>query len=249
MTDTPLPPLPGVHNIRDLGGLPRAGGGATAPRRVLRGCAMQGLSAEGRAALIEAGLATVIDLRSAAERTEAPPPFAGTAGVETVHMPVFADLAPVSAMLDADPAFTLDRRYIAALGAAGPRLAAAVAAVAEARPGIVIVHCTAGKDRTGLVAALLLALAGVERGAIVADYARTEADGAALLGRLRARAAGYAPDPRVLDVILGAPAAAMAATLDHLEAGYGGAAGYLRAAGLADAPLAAAAARLSPQGA
>lgn len=246
MTDTPLPPLPGVHNIRDLGGLPRGGGGRTAPRRVLRACAMQGLAAEGRAALIEAGLSTVIDLRSAAERGAAPPPFAGIAGVETLHLPVFADLAPVSAMLDADPAFTLDRRYVAALDAAGPRLAAAVAAVGEARPGIVVIHCTAGKDRTGLVAALLLALAEVERTAIVGDYARTGTEGAALIAQLRARAAAHAPDPRVLDIILGAPAAAMAATLDHLDTVHGGARGYLAAAGLAPARLAAAAARLAP---
>ncbi|MFN3643251.1 MAG: tyrosine-protein phosphatase [Gemmobacter sp.] len=241
-------PLPGVHNIRDLGGLPRAGGGATAHRRVMRGCAMRGLAPAGRAALIEAGLGTVIDLRAAAERAEAPSPFAGTAGIEDIHLPLFEDLAPLVQMMAGDAAFTLDRRYGAALDAAAPRFAAAIAAVADAGPGIVLFHCTAGKDRTGLIAALLLVLAGVPRDAIAADYARTATDGAALIDSLRVRALAAGADPQMLGVMLSSPAEAMAATLDHLDAGHGGARGYLAAAGLDGAAMDRAAQRLGPAG-
>jgi protein-tyrosine phosphatase len=228
-----LPPLPGVHNIRDLGGLPRAAGGTTAHRRVLRACAMQGLAPGGREALLEAGLVRVVDLRSAAERDDAPSPLSGIAGIDDIHLPVFEQLAPLEAMLRDDPGFTLDRRYAVALDRAAPRLGAAVAAVAEAGPGIVLFHCTAGKDRTGLVAALLLSLAGVPGPAIVDDYARTGHDGAGLIDALRRRALARGADPAQLEVILSAPASAMEATLAVLDAAHGGARAYLAAAGLA----------------
>ncbi|MFN6977391.1 MAG: tyrosine-protein phosphatase [Gemmobacter sp.] len=241
-------PLPGVHNIRDLGGLPRVGGGVTAHRRVMRGCAMRGLTPAGQAALIEEGLATVIDLRAASERAEAPSPFAGTAGIADIHLPLFEDLAPLVRMMAGDDAFTLDRRYGAALDAAAPRFAAAIAAVADAGPGIVLFHCTAGKDRTGLIAALLLVLAGVARDAIAADYARTATDGAALIDSLRVRAMAAGADPQMLRVMLSSPAEAMAATLDYLDAGHCGARGYLAAAGLDGAVLDRAAQRLGPAG-
>lgn len=239
-----LAALAGVHNIRDLGGLPIDAGGMTARGRVLRACAMRGLAPEGRAALVAAGLSTVIDLRAVTERAEAPSPFAGMEGIADLHLPLFADLAPLVEMMAGDPGFTLDRRYGVALDVAAPRFAAVIAAVAEAGPGIVLFHCTAGKDRTGLIAALLLTLAGVPRGAIAADYARTATDGAALIATLRDRGLAAGATPAVLDVMLSSPAGAMMATLDHLEAAHGGARGYLAAAGLGAAVIDRAGARL-----
>lgn len=240
----PMPLPAGPHNIRDLGGLPRAGGGATLPGRVLRACAMQGLPAEGRGALVAGGLSTVIDLRSDAERAAVPPPFAGVAGVETRALPLFADLAPITVMMGDDPGFRLETRYVRALEIAAPRFAAVIGAIAEAAPGMVLFHCTAGKDRTGLIAALLLGLAGVERDAVVADYARTATEGAALIADLRARGLAAGADPATLATILASPPEAMAATLAVLDARFGGAAGYLADAGLPPAAAAAAAARL-----
>lgn len=235
----------GTHNIRDLGGLPRQAGGHTAPRRVLRACAMQHIGAQDRAALVDAGLSTVIDLRSDAEIAAAPAAFAGHPGVATLHHPVFSDLAPIAAMIAAEPDFRLQLRYVRALELAAPRFAAVIAAVADAAPGMVVVHCTAGKDRTGIVAAMLLDLAGVPHPAIVADYARTIDHGADLLADLRRRALAAGQPVARVDRTLGAPPEAMAATLAMLDQAHGGTAGYLRQAGLSQDTISRAAARLA----
>lgn len=241
---TPLLPA-GLHNIRDLGGLPRQGGGHTAPHRVLRACAMRHIGDADRAALINAGLSTVIDLRSAAEIAAVPAAFAGQPGVSTLHHPVFSDLDPLASMIAADPDFRLEQRYVRALERAAPRFAAVIAAVADAAPGLVVVHCTAGKDRTGIVAAMLLDLAGVPHPAIIADYARTADHGAALLADLRRRALAAGQPVASVDTTLAAPPQAMAATLAVLDQVHGGTVAYLRQAGLPQDILDRAAARLA----
>lgn len=186
MLNETLSPLPsGRHNVRDLGGLPLAAGGATQPLRVLRACAMQHIGPEGRAALLRAGLRTVIDLRSDSELDTEPPAFRDADGVTTLFHPVFAGMAPVASMIEADNGFRWQHRYTLALRTVAPRFATVIEEIANAPPGLVVVHCTAGKDRTGLVSALLLDLAGVRREAIVADYARTAQYGAALIDTLR----------------------------------------------------------------
>lgn len=243
--DTDLP-LPGVHNIRDLGGLPIASGGRTAYGRMLRACAMRGLAREGQKALIEAGLATVIDLRSQAERTEAPGPFSGMTGIADFHLPLFANLAPLGQDARPSSPVSLKGLYATALEKAAPRFAEAVVLIADSAPGLVIFHCTAGKDRTGLLAAMLLSLAGVSRADIVADYSRTASDGAALLQRLRDDARGRGAEASLIETLLGVPSAAMSATLALLDGAYGGARPYLRASGLTGDQIDRAAARLLP---
>lgn len=247
MYDTFLAFPAGNHNVRDLGGLPRTAGGTTASGRVLRACAMQDIGAGGRNALVAAGLRTVIDLRSDAERGAAPPAFGDTPGITTLFHPVFADLAPIFHMIDAEPGFRMQDRYIRALDRAAPRFAAVIAAIAEAEPGLVIFHCTAGKDRTGIIAALLLEVAGVSRAAIVADYARTARDGASLLETLRqnALAAGHSSD--TVEKTLACPPEAMEATLGMLDQRHGGPRAYLQGAGLDDGVLQRAATRLTGQ--
>jgi protein-tyrosine phosphatase len=238
-------PLAGIHNVRDLGGLPHDGGGATVRGRMLRACAMRGLAPEGVAALRALGVVTVIDLRGPAEAAEAPSPLEGARGVETLRLPLFADLAPVDRMVADDPAFRLETRYLAALDRAAPRFAEVFRAIAAAGPGTVLVHCTAGKDRTGLVAALTLRLAGVPAAAAAADYAATATAGAALIGTLRARALARGAAPAGLEIMLGSPAATMLATLAEIDGRMGGARGYLQAAGVPAADLDRVAARLS----
>lgn len=242
---TPILPI-GTHNIRDLGGLPRSAGGQTAPRRVLRGCAMQHIGPMGRQALIEAGLRTVIDLRSDTEIDEAPPAFEGISAVLTLYHPVFADLGPIARMIAAEPEFRLQHRYARALELAAARFAAVIRAIADAEPGMVLIHCTAGKDRTGLIAAMLLDLAGVPRPAILADYARTADHGAALIATLRHRATSAGQPPALVEATLGCPPEAMGETLMMLDRDHGGTGRYLRDAGLDDATIEKAALRLLP---
>jgi protein-tyrosine phosphatase len=143
-----------------------------------------------------------------------------------------------------DTPSAVGRFYVDTLETCAPRIAEAVAAVATAPSGAVAVHCFVGKDRTGIVAAILLDLAGVEREAIVADYALSEGRVGSLVDAWIGEAADDAE--RVFrERISTAPAGAMTLTLDTLEVEYGGTTGYLRSAGLDAATLGRARARLT----
>jgi protein-tyrosine phosphatase len=123
------------------------------------------------------------------------------------------------------------------------RFAEAVEAVADAPEGAVVVHCAGGKDRTGLVTALLLRLAGVGIAEIAADYALSGAN-------LRERAlpwieeAETEEEQRRRERISVTPAESMTGVLEELQRRYGGVAGYLRAGGASDEVLERARARL-----
>jgi protein-tyrosine phosphatase len=156
----------GAFNVRDLGGFPTRQGGTTKTGAVVRSDSPDALTDKGWAALRAHGVRTIVDLRDAPERTTLPP----LAELSTVHVPVFdfSDAAFFEAGRDVwdTPAF-----YRAALEHWQNRFAEAVVAVGRAAPGGVLVHCQVGRDRTGLVTAMLLSLAGVEAADIAADYA------------------------------------------------------------------------------
>ncbi|GEL96488.1 tyrosine-protein phosphatase [Cellulomonas terrae] len=155
----------GLHNARDLGGLP-AEAAVTRTGRVFRAPRLDGLDADGWAELVDAGVRTIVDLRNPHEIE----PLALPAGVTRVHRPVevWEDrdfMARWGDVLDSP-------EYYRANLELWPHLVVdAVRAVAHAPDGGVVVHCSAGRDRTGLVTVLLLSLAGVSQEAIVEDYA------------------------------------------------------------------------------
>jgi protein-tyrosine phosphatase len=178
---------------------------------------------------------TVVDLRSAQERT-APHPLADVATVHTV--PLGASLAPaLAAEQTSDP--DLDWAYRHLVADAAAEIARIVRIVAGG-PGPVLVHCTAGKDRTGIVLAVLLRAVGVRRADIMADYLRTEANLPKLWAVLRA--AGM-PFPRN-EALLGVQAAALDAVLDAIEAAPGGIQGWLSEHGVERSELQQLSARL-----
>jgi protein-tyrosine phosphatase len=157
----------GCLNVRDLGGLPAAGGRVTRWGAVVRSDSPAGLTPAGWSALRAHGIRTIVDLRNDDERTT----YSAAAGLDTVHVPL-DDLGDTEFWrriwdddLDGTP-----RYYRPFLEHKAERCAAAVAAVADARPGGVLVHCTIGRDRTGLVSLLLLALVGVAPADIADDY-------------------------------------------------------------------------------
>jgi protein tyrosine/serine phosphatase len=160
---------PGCVNVRDLGGLRTVSGGTTRRGAVVRADGLSTLTAAGWDALVAHGVRTVVDLRNPEEREpdRAPRPD----GVTTVELPLEEALDDdfaaewLGAGWDATPLYVpayLDRYP--------DRLAPVVRAVAEAPPGGVAVHCALGRDRTGLVAFVLLGLAGVAREDVVTDY-------------------------------------------------------------------------------
>lgn len=227
-------PLPDTHNIRDLGGYARKSGGETQWGRMLRGEALHALTADSIDALVAEGLSLVIDLRGPHETTVTPHPFREHAGVAYANVVLFDALAPIAM---AKPPFDMAQRYCDALDQCGPRLADVLRAVVEAPPGVVLFHCTAGKDRTGVIAALLLSLAGVSQEDIAADYALT-ASAEGLIADLRARALSAGSDADHVERMLASDADTMLTMLRHLDAKHGGIRPYLTAIGLTEAEIA-----------
>jgi hypothetical protein len=156
----------GCANARDLGGFAGARG-TTRWGAVVRSDNLDDLTDSGWAALREHGIRTIVDLRDPSEHVRS----------DAAHRPETVS-APVFAFDDAEfwehwhaRAFAPAGFYRAALERWPTRFAHAVAAVGDAPEGGVLVHCHVGRDRTGLVAALLLSIAGVPLDAIAADYA------------------------------------------------------------------------------
>lgn len=158
----------GCFNVRDLGNLRVEGGGTTRWRAVVRADCVDRLTPAGWSALRAHGVRTVIDLRNDEERTAG---AAAREGVTTVHVPL-DDSADIEFwrycrdnQLDGSPLY-----YRPFLESKSKQCAAVIAAIAQAGPGGVVVHCAIGRDRTGLIALILLALAGVVPDDIVSDY-------------------------------------------------------------------------------
>ncbi|MET7396550.1 tyrosine-protein phosphatase [Dactylosporangium sp. NPDC005572] len=158
---------PGLRNARDLGGLPTRDGGRVRHGAVVRADSPHALTAAGIAALRAHGVTRVIDLRCADEARLRPNVLAGDPMYRLIP---FTDP-------DDDPADELsdlagvDELYRCRIAGDARRVVTAVAAVADAPPGAVLVHCQAGQDRTGMLVALLLRVAGVPDDVIAADYA------------------------------------------------------------------------------
>lgn len=226
-------PVPGATNMRDLGGYRTAGGHVTRWRRLLRGDSPHRMLPGGGQALLDTGLRSVIDLRSPAELAAEPNPFAGLTDVGYTARPVFDDLAPTMKGIKArDSDDLLLDFYISALGENAAAIRAVLDSIIAAPKGAVLFHCTAGKDRTGLVAALLLGTAGVAREDIIADYALTGPRIAPLVQELLERTRAHGGDTATHARFLRCDPPTMAATLDHIAARHGSIPGYLRDIGL-----------------
>jgi len=236
----------GCANIRDLGGHPTEDGGTTAYGAVVRADSVRRLSPGGWQQLVDYGIERIVDLRFHDE-LEADPP--ATIPVEVVHVPVLpdpasADWPEIEAIASAAPDYVAGTRavYLEFLRRYARGFGQAVSAVAAAPPGGVLVHCMAGKDRTGLVSALLLRVAGVSIEDVAADYALSEAN---LEPRWRPWLE-EAPDEherkrrRRMSVT---PAAAMESVLHELGR-RGGEEAYLLAAGVTEEELEAVRSRL-----
>jgi protein tyrosine/serine phosphatase len=234
----------GLLNVRDLGGLATEDGARTRMGAVIRADNVRRL--RDAQILLDHGVSRIVDLRFPAERAadaidELP--------VEVVHVSLLGDWADDYARAIEDrmlrmaaPAY-LRWSYLEFLDRFHANFGAAVRAVAGAPPGAVCVHCMGGRDRTGLVSALLLRLAGVARADVGADYAESEA-------RLAEDHARWVAEARDDDerarraVFAHAPAHVMEEVLADLEGRHGSVSGYLAGAGLTAAELDAVRARL-----
>ena len=225
--------LEGLDNIRDVGGLPLRDGGTTRSGVLLRSASLRYCTPSDVRHLVEEfGLRLVLDLRTQREiELHVSPAALVDAGVETVALSFIPEEGRElpETEEDVDP---LTGIYLGYLRDRAENVVAAVRRLAAAGP--TLVHCAAGKDRTGVFVALVLDAVGVERDAVVADYALSGERIEALFRRWTAESG----DPMPADLTPHLPRAeAMAVVLEHLDAAHGGAAGWLRAHGLEEESL------------
>jgi protein tyrosine/serine phosphatase len=250
--------LDGTTNTRDLGGLPTTDGGRTATGRVLRSDNLQTLSADDVRRLIgEIGVREVIDLRTTAEvLLEGRGRLRDVPEVTHRHFSLLPERGHHTDVFAVEEDEPLDlpegwvesllprqaaahdrgeppgvRAYLGYLNDRGDAVVAALRALAAGGPGASVVHCAAGKDRTGVVVALALAVAGVEHDEIVHDYAMTAEVIDALVAKLAASPT-YAEDMGRRDVASHTPRAdTMDRVLTLLDERFGGPVGWLEAHG------------------
>ena len=226
------PVVPGAVNFRDVGGLP-AGARRTRSGVLYRSGNLARLDDDGTAALGALGIRRIIDLRADDEVAHAPSRVADLP-VRTQRVPLF--LGSVASFFADD--IPLDEMYRRLVEDSAGLVVEVVRGIVADQP--VLVHCTVGKDRTGVTVALALAAAGVESEAVIADYARTET----LLpewrnARVVAALRSMHPDAVNLeDLATRSPAPVMRNLLTGITARYGSAADYLRANGMTDDELA-----------
>ena len=175
--------LEGAVNVRDLGGLPTVDGRTTRSGVLVRADNLQDLTPKDVEVLQNHGVRTVLDLRTAPEvEITGPGPLKST-DVNHVHLDLIPhgfeardgdDLIEKAIPHEDAGDEAMDHFYIDYVNHAPAEIATALRTIADPHSGAVLVHCAAGKDRTGVVCALALSLVGVTRTAIVDDYVRTD---------------------------------------------------------------------------
>lgn len=219
----------GAYNMRDLGGYLTAQGTPVPWRRFLRSDCLHRLDEGEPERLHFEGLRMVIDLRTAREVRDAPSRLERQRGVEWVNLPLFDALSPhaLAQVEVPDDGHPLLAMYLTAIETRGDAICAILSRLAEVQDGAVMFNCTAGKDRTGIVAALLLGIVGVSHTDIIADYALTGDLIPDLVAEFLATARAGGGDVDAYATFLESPASAMAGMLEHIDRNYGSLMGYL----------------------
>jgi protein-tyrosine phosphatase len=216
--------LEGAVNFRDLGGYQAADGMQTRWRTLFRADGLGELTEADLSVLRQLGIRTVIDLRSGSELERGR--FDVEAHPVAFHHFPFIDELPDAQDFDRRPGL-LGTQYLEIVRDAGGQILAAldVLAAPDALPAVF--HCTAGKDRTGVLSAVVLSLLGVDEPTVVADYALS---GAAML-RLRAKLIAKYPEGREtienIDEVFSADPVQMEQLLDHVQEQYGSVGAYV----------------------
>lgn len=226
----------GLYNLRDTGGY-RAAGGTSRWGKLLRSDALHRIDATGRDRLAEIGVAHIIDLRGGDECATAPSAVDGLE-VTVHHLPVFDDADPAA---QATTHVGLVPVYDHIVDERGAQLVDAIRVIIAADDDdAVLVHCTAGKDRTGLVVAFALAAAGVDRDDVVADYAATAENlrgewSDAMTAVFEQR--GIELTAGMVELITESPAEVLEALLERIDREHGSISAYLLAHGLTPTEL------------
>lgn len=234
---------PDTLNTREMGGYPLPDGHTTRWKALVRSENTGLLTSAGQQALVDYGIHTVIDLRFQSELDKIPNPFSKPAissnnSPHFLHIPLDQDQDLYWQHGD-DPSEAMSDLYCRLLETNRGHVARVLAAAAYAIPGGVLFHCHAGKDRTGLIAAMILGVLGAPEPLIIEDYAFTTP---LLEERSRQALTDSAIPKAKLDFFRTQSSSypeTMQRTLAYLERSYGGVIGYLQTTGLQPDDLAA----------
>lgn len=168
--------IEGTYNVRDLGGIPTQDGRTIKPKTLIRAGNLDNLSDEAQTYLLDYGVATVIDLRDEWEAHDYPNVFQQSVKVAYHNLPLVGDTIQDDAWKAQTANFTeLQEWYRHYVDNCTDQVSAMLNTIAHAKTGIMF-HCYAGKDRTGIIAALLLSALGVSDEAIATDYSLSRAE-------------------------------------------------------------------------
>jgi protein-tyrosine phosphatase len=228
----------GGYNLRDLGEIPTSQGQITRKGIFIRSGNLDKLSISAQEQLIQYGVKTVIDLRNEWECRDYPNVFAQSNRVLYRNLPMIGDL------LNDDEDFkartehcpNLHEIYRVYLDTCQVQIGAIIGAIAES-PATTVFHCYAGKDRTGIIAALLLALAGVSDAEIAVDYAETNQQIVHLVEEWRTYAIKNQRDLAKLERDANAAPETILDSLSHIRESYGSVGAYLQVCGVSTSQL------------
>lgn len=214
-------PIPQTYNMRDLGGLPTKSGHMTPYNVFWRGDSPHNTTLHAREILLYHRMTTIIDLRQADECQKHPNPLANDHAFIYVHQPLL--MGNLSTAVHNN----LQDFYVHILESSKPALATVLRTCATAPAGVFF-HCQLGKDRTGIVSALLLLLAGVPESVVIDDYVQTAHNIQPIIAALHAErpphiaAAAY-------DELLSAYPSTLRYVLQYIGSTYGDVASYMSA--------------------
>lgn len=228
LTQTRQIDIPGVHNMRDTGGYPAAGGCTTRWGTLFRSARLHALGPSSMQMLVDMGIRTVVDLRGEGEIARAPDTCADWPGIAYKHIP----LTPAHIRTNGDRPANLEAQNERYLEDSSEQIAMVLRVLARPNAFPAIVHCTAGKDRTGIITALLLALVGVPDNVIADDYLLSLHGAAPVLEALRVEGAASGWDLDHLERMLECRPEVITHTLDVLRRRHGGVERYLSQAGV-----------------
>lgn len=223
------------YNAREVGGYPTQDGGEIAWQRLVRTDNLSRLSTAGQAALVAYGVRTIIDLRDPSELAMEPHAFIKSPGGDDAL--VYYNLPLINFkdevwLREISPTTATPVYYCLTLDIFKPQVRAIMQAIAANSSGSVLIHCHAGKDRTGLIVALLLALAGVDDAIIAADYALSNHYLQPWYQQLMAQHAHDAERQKQMTEDFKTLPEFMLTVLAHVDQHYGGVREYLQATGL-----------------
>jgi len=229
-------PLEGAVNFRDLGGYRNARGRPLQWGKVFRSDGLYRLKEKDLELFEQIGISQIFDFRTPSEAAAAPNRLPQTRPVGCLNLPVsrgeFDFMAAMKRIAKGDtgwltPDFMVSG-YIHNLEVHAKKWGRVLRHIAGTGNGATLFHCTGGKDRTGICAALILLALDVPEETVIRDHQLSNDYIAPLIPRIKERIAAYGIDPDILDPYLTAPEEAITAAIDHLQKHYGSACAYLR---------------------